>query len=150
VEEATEHERATEREAATEQEAAGSGGTTEHNVNAELLELEHAGWQALSTGRSKGADHYGALLTEHALMVLANGQVMTRDEVVASLREAPPWDTYTIEEPRVLAITHDVRAVVYRATATRGDTRFRGAMTSVYVRADARWRLALYQQTAAG
>lgn len=135
---------------ATEQESAGGGGTTERNVNAELLELEHAGWQALSTGRSKGADHYAALMTEHALMVLANGQVMTRDDVVESLREAPPWDTYTIDEPQVLAITDDVRAVVYLATGTRGETTFRGAMCSVYVRADGRWRLALYQQTAAG
>jgi hypothetical protein len=135
---------------ATEQETASSGGAVERNVNAELLELEHAGWQALSTGGSKGADHYAALMTEHALMVLANGQIMSRDEVVEALRDAPAWDTYTIDEPCVLAVTGDVRAVVYRSTATRGDTTFTGAMTSVYVRADDRWRLALFQQTASG
>lgn len=132
----------------TEQDAARPGGSADRNVNAELLDLEHAGWQALSTGHSRGAEHYGALMTEHAVMVLANGQVMTRDEVVDALGAAPPWDTYTIEDPHVLAITDDVRALMYRATATRGDTTFRGAMTSVYVAAGDRWHLALYQQTA--
>ncbi len=114
----------------------------------ELLELEHAGWQALSTGDSKGADHYSALMTEGALMVLANGQVMTREEVVSALRGSPPWDTYTIADSQVVPISDDVRAIVYTATGTRGETRFEGVMTSVYVRTHAGWQLALYQQTA--
>ena len=133
--------------ATTEQEAASQRGTGP-DAAAVVLELEHAGWQALSTGDAKGAEHYAALMTEHAVMALANGQVMERDEVIAALRDSPPWDTYTIDAPRVLALTDDVRAVVYEATGTRGDTAFHGVMSSVYVRTDAGWRLALHHQTA--
>jgi hypothetical protein len=114
----------------------------------EILELEHAGWRALCTGT--GAEHYGAVMTEDAIMVLASGDVLRRDDVVAALADAPPWDTYTIDEPVVMAISDDVMAVVYTGTGTRGDTTFRGAMSSVYVRTPDAWQLALYQQTSTG
>jgi hypothetical protein len=38
--------------------------------------------------------------------------------------------------------------VTYRASATRaGEPPYRALMSSVYVRVDGRWRLALHQQT---
>lgn len=123
---------------------------TEHNDAAELLELEHAGWQALCTGDARGAEHYAAAMADGAVMVLANGAVMARDDVVDALREAPPWDTYSIESPRVVTITADVRALVYSAVGHRGGTEFRGTMSSVYVRTPAGWRLALHHQTSTG
>jgi hypothetical protein len=112
----------------------------------ELLELEHAGWVALCNGTAD--EFYGDLMTDDAVMVLANGMVMDRDAVVAALRDAPPWSAYEIAAPQVLALGDDVHALVYTATAHRAEGEpFVGAMTSVYVRDGEHWRLALYQQT---
>jgi hypothetical protein len=113
----------------------------------ELLELEHAGWRSLC--ESTGGDFYGNLMTEDGLMVLANGVVMSRAAVIDSLEEAPPWSSYTIDDPIASILSDDVVAVVYTGTGHRdGGDDFTGLMTSVYVRDDAGWKLAHYQQTA--
>ncbi|MFC8731010.1 nuclear transport factor 2 family protein [Luteimicrobium sp. NPDC057192] len=111
----------------------------------ELWSLEHAGWASLCEGT--GARFYGDLMTAGAVMVLAHGFVLDRDAVVASLDEAPPWREYRISDERVVGMGPDVVALVYAAHASREDTVFDALMSSVYVRGDGRWRLALYQQT---
>ena len=55
----------------------------------ELIELEQAGWASLCDGT--GDDFYGTTMTEDGVMVLADGSVMSRTEVVAALGKAPPW-----------------------------------------------------------
>lgn len=112
-----------------------------------LLELERAGWDALC--EATGSAFYGEIMTDDALMILANGQVMSRDDVVAALREAPTWSAYAIDVPRLVEIGSDTAALVYEATGWRDEQPdpFVGAMASVYVRSDAGWKLALYQQT---
>ena len=111
------------------------------------MDLERAGWESLCKGT--GGDFYGALMTDDGVMVLANGMVMTRDEVVAALRDAPPWARYEMDDVRVVAVGDDAAAIVYRGTGYRDGAGepFVGAMSSVYVRRDGTWRLALYQQT---
>jgi hypothetical protein len=113
----------------------------------DLIELEHAGWRSLQDG--SGSEFYGSIMTEGALMVLANGSVMNRDDVIASLDGAPPWDHYEIADLRSVAVRDGVVALVYTGTGHRGDMTFVGVMTSVYVSDGERWRLALYQQTPA-
>lgn len=83
-------------------------------------------------------------------MVLASGDVMDRDTVVAALGQAPVWRTYDITDARLIQIGPGNAALVYRGTAYReGDEpAFIGLMSSVYVQRDGEWRLALYQQTA--
>ena len=112
----------------------------------ELLDLERRGWDSLCD--STGSAFYGDLMTDDGLMVLANGALMDRDQVVASLSDAPAWHSYDIDEPRVVG-GGDTAALVYVGTGYRdGDQpAFVGLMSSVYVRQDGRWRLALYQQT---
>lgn len=111
-----------------------------------LEDLERAGWDALCGG--SGADFYGELMTTDGAMVLANGAVLTRSEVVASLRDAPAWDGYELSDLRLVTTGRDGAALVYRARARReGSPAFVAAMSSVYVRVDGRWRLALYTQT---
>lgn len=113
----------------------------------ELLELEHAGWRSLCD--STGGDFYGSLMTEDGRMVLANGAVMSRSGVTDSLEDAPPWSSYTIDDPVATTLSDDVVALVYTGTGHRdGGEGFTGIMTSVYVRYDSGWRLAHYQQTA--
>ncbi len=117
------------------------------DATASLLELEHAGWSALCDGTA--AEFYGERMTADGVMVLADGSVMDREQVVTSLGDAPTWDRYDIADPRTVDIADGVVALVYRGTGHRGDTTFVGAMSSTYVSVDDTWRLALYQQTPA-
>ena len=112
-----------------------------------LLEFEHQGWKSLCDGTAN--DFYGRTMTEDAQMVLANGQVMNRSEVVTALADAPPWTFYELRDVRLVRTGVDGAALVYIGSATRevGKPPFVGAMTSVYVSVAGEWRLALYQQT---
>jgi Domain of unknown function (DUF4440) len=110
-----------------------------------LLDLERRGWDSLCDG--SGHRFYGDLMTDDAVMVLANGATMTRADVVASLADAPPWDGYDIADERVVDAGPDAATLVYRGTGhRRGGEDFVGVMTSTYVRRDGGWRLALYTQ----
>ncbi|SJM66133.1 nuclear transport factor 2 family protein [Gulosibacter sp. 10] len=112
-----------------------------------LLALEHAGWRSLC--ESLGGTFYGELMTRDGLFVLVNGATMTRDEIAATLDGMPGWDSFEITDARLIPMSEDVAALVYRASATRGDLPkpFVGLMSSIYRRIDGQPRLALYQQT---
>lgn len=113
---------------------------------AELLELEHQGWSTLCDG--SGAEFYGRLMTPEALMVLAHGLALDRQAVVASLNEAPPWQSYDISNERLVEVDEHTAVLVYTARASRGsDDQFHALMSTVYTRRDGQWWLALYQQT---
>ena len=113
----------------------------------ELLEWERRGWESLCEGR--GAEFYGDLMSDDGVMVLANGAVMDRDQVRRSLADAPEWDTFRIEEPRVAKVGDDSAVLIYRGIATRDSTPepFEALMTSVYARSGGEVRLVSYQQT---
>jgi hypothetical protein len=112
----------------------------------ELSDLEHLGWAALCAGT--GHEFYGDLMTENGLMVFPGGMIMDRDQVVAALADSPPWLRFEIRHERLVE-TPDGAALVYLASAWRSadELPFEAAMSSLYVRGDGRWRLALYQQT---
>lgn len=122
----------------------------------DLLLLEHAGWRSLC--EQTGSTFYGDLMTPDGVMILAHGMILDRDAVVASLDQAPPWDTYEIGEERLIELHQDAAVLVYRGTARRGAgpeadpapeavAHFDALMASTYVRHQERWRLACYQQT---
>ncbi|TDE92800.1 nuclear transport factor 2 family protein [Occultella glacieicola] len=113
----------------------------------EILDLEHEGWTSLC--ESRGADFYGRLMTEDAVMVLAHGFVLDRDAVVASLNDAPPWLEYHLSDERLITLDDRTVALVYTGRASRGpdEPEFHALMSSVYTRQGDAWRLALYQQT---
>jgi hypothetical protein len=112
----------------------------------ELLKLEDAGWSSLCEGA--GGAFYGDIMTPDGVMVIGDGSVMSRDEVVLALGSSPPWQSYAIDAPRVVAIGDDAYALIYRGTGRRSDQPpFVAMMTSVYVRAGDDWKLALFQQT---
>ncbi len=113
-----------------------------------LTDLERRGWDSLCDG--SGSDFYGAMLTDDGLMLLANGQVMSREEVSSALAQAPTWDSYSIDDVRLVMVGAGA-ALVYRGTARRdGADDVVCAMSSVYVTTDDGWRLALYTQTPCG
>jgi len=95
-----------------------------------------------------GGAFYRDIMTPDGVMVVADGSVMSRDEVVLALGSSPPWQSYEIDVPRVVPIGDDAYALIYRGTGRRPDrTPFVAMMTSVYVRAGDDWKLALFQQT---
>jgi hypothetical protein len=113
----------------------------------QLLDLKHQGWQSLCNGT--GSDFYGQLMTEGGVMVLAQGQVFSRQDVVDSLSEARPWRSYVIDQERLIRLEDSAAVLVYRGKAYRGDPSpaFVGLMSSTYVRRADGWALACYQQT---
>jgi hypothetical protein len=117
------------------------------DVLPELLALERRGWDALCDGTA--AAFYGEVMTDDGLMVLANGAVLDRDAVVAALGQSPPWRSYQLADLRLVGAGPDSAALVYTGRAARDEDAppFVGAMTSLYVRTDGVWRLALYTQT---
>ncbi len=118
-----------------------------HSLKKTLLDLESRGWDSLCN--STGGDYYGGLMTDDAVMVLANGMVMDRNSVVESLGQAPPWSSYEISEERVIPNGSDSACLVYVGKGQRDGEQpaFVAVMSSVYRREDDGWRLSLYQQT---
>ncbi|MCR2783912.1 MULTISPECIES: nuclear transport factor 2 family protein [unclassified Microbacterium] len=114
----------------------------------DLLRLETAGWQSLCDGT--GGDFYGSVMTDDGVMVLADGTVLDRAQVIAALADAPAWSAYEITDERLVELGPDAAAFVYRGRAFRasGGPPFDAVMSSVYVRREGTWRLAVYQQTA--
>ena len=109
-----------------------------------LLKLEEEGGQALVSG--KAAEFYGRLLTDDAQMVVPGMRVDKQMFVQAA--GGDPWQSFRIEDARVLQLTEDCAALTYKATGTRpGRPEYVALMTSIYVARDGTWRLAHHQQT---
>jgi hypothetical protein len=113
----------------------------------ELRDLEHQGWRSLCN--STGADFYGRVMTSDGLMLLARGQVFTRQDVIDSLNQAPPWRSYDISDERLIPLGEEQAIFVYTGRAYREPENpdFTAVMSSTYIRREGAWRLALYQQT---
>jgi hypothetical protein len=117
--------------------------TTTHD----LLRLERAGWEALSTSGEAAAAFYSDVLATQVLMVLPGGMVLDdRDEVIDSMSGAP-WESFELSEERVHELAGNCAVIVYRASARRGDREYHAVFNSTYVFEDGAWRLALHQQT---
>ncbi len=111
----------------------------------ELLAAERAGWTALTT--TAGADFYRQNLTDNAVMAFEFG-VLNRQQAIDALTAAPPWRSFEIIDPTAVALTEESGVLVYRVRAHRDDEPYAAVVSSIFVRSDARWRLAFHQQTA--
>lgn len=112
----------------------------------ELLDIERAGWKALST-QGEAAPYYERVLAHDVLMLLPGGMVIDdRQQVVDSMRGAA-WEAFDISDERVLPLDDDTAVVAYRAVATRDGTDYTALFNSTYVRQEGEWKLALHQQT---
>jgi hypothetical protein len=112
-----------------------------------LMDLERQGWDSLS--RSRGGDFYGGLMTPDAVMVLVNGMVLDRGTIASTLNDSPPWGSYELTGERLVQVSGDAAAVVYKASASRNGQAepFVALMSSTYRMVDGEPRLVLYQQT---
>jgi hypothetical protein len=111
-------------------------------VKGELLALEEAFWRA-----SGDRDAYEAHLAPDAVHVFPGWGVADREPVLEAVTAAARWDSFRIEEPRVIELTPDAAAIVYTAHAVRGGETYDAAITSVYRRRGEGWKLTLHQQT---
>lgn len=113
----------------------------------ELQQLERAGWEALTT--ESGADFYRDLMTDDAVMVVANGSALGRDDVIETLQGSEPWQRFDITDVSVVPVTDDVAVLHYRVMAFRSPEAeaFAGRLASTYVRQGDGWKLAFHQQT---
>jgi hypothetical protein len=111
-------------------------------------ELEHLvdeGWQLRCGG--DGSELHGRVITPDALMVLANGQAMTRDEVVAALRDTPPSASCEIRDLRQVSHGADAAALVHVGIAHRGAGPSVVAMATItHARLDGQWRWSVNSQ----
>ncbi len=114
----------------------------------ELLQLEHEGWEALSTSGNAAGRFYTENLAVDVLMLLPGGMILDdRDEVIEAMRGSP-WTSFALSDERVLELAEGSAVVAYRATAQReGDEPYTALFNSTYVREDSVWRLAVHQQT---
>jgi hypothetical protein len=113
----------------------------------DLLGLERAAWDALSSDGDAAARFYDAVLAREVLMLLPGGMVLDdRTEVIDSMRGSP-WTSYELSDERVLVLSEGSAVVAYRATAQRDGGAYTALFNSTYVRVDGGWRLAVHQQT---
>lgn len=119
-----------------------------NHLASELLAMEERGWQALSAG--SGADFYQGHLTDNAIMVFSFG-VLTREEAIATMRSAPPWSTYEIDQPQVTVLTDRSAVLTYHVTAQReGEPSYSAFISTVFVLVDEIWKTAVHQQSPTG
>lgn len=112
---------------------------------AELLGLEHAGWEALC--HRGGAEFYDRVMTDDAVMIVAGGAVLDRAAVLDAFRNSPGWTAYEISEARLVSILPECAAIVYRGTGFRSETLpYAATMTSLYRAGEAGWQLAMHVQ----
>ena len=108
-----------------------------------LLQLEEQGWAALSS--AEPVQFCDECLADEAAMVVP-GMVIDRATSLEAVAHEQPWASHRIEEPRVVQLTDDSAALVYRVNAQRdGQAEFAGLLTSVYVMRAGRRQLALHR-----
>ncbi len=112
----------------------------------DLLELERAGWRALS-GDGDAAGFYAEVLARQVLMLLPGGLVIDdRNDAIDAMRGAA-WTSFELSDERVHRLTETSAVVAYRASAHRGDDEYTALFNSTYVLDQGAWRLAVHQQT---
>jgi hypothetical protein len=116
-------------------------------MDVDLVALEHQGWEALVGGEA--AAYYGEHLAPNAVMAFGFG-VMEREEAIASMAAAPPWETFAISDARVVELTGASAVLVYRVVARRpGQPPYAAVVSSTFARVGGAWRLAFHQQSPA-
>lgn len=119
---------------------------TETDVE-ELLDLERAGWDALSTGAEDARTFYEGVLDDPVLMLLPGGMVLDDRAAVLDSMGGPAWDSYDLQDQRVRGLGRDAAVVTYGVVAHRGGTPYSALISSTYVRRTGGWKLAVHQQT---
>jgi hypothetical protein len=85
-------------------------------VTDHLLDLEERGWQALSSVES--VEFCDEWLADDAVIVVP-GKVIYRATFIEAVAHEQPWARHRIEEARVIQLSDDSAALIYRVWALR-------------------------------
>lgn len=94
------------------------------------------------------AQAYDELMAPQCVMAFGPMGIMLRNDIVASLRQAPRWVAVTMRDK--VEICHGPGTVVlaYRACGERDSgVTYEALCTSTYIRENEVWRIAQHQQT---
>ena len=110
----------------------------------ELLTLEERFWRAAGSRNA-----YASHLADDAVHVFPGwGATTDNERVLEAVDEVEPWETFAIDDPRLVELGEGAAALVYTARARRvGQDEYVAAMSSVYRRAADGWELVIHQQT---
>jgi hypothetical protein len=116
------------------------------SIETDLREQEERFW-----GAAGDAGFWDEHFADDGVVALAMG-LMDKRTVVEAQDAAAPWATYALDDVRVVELDDQVVSISYRVTARRAgdDSDYVAVVTSVYVRRDGDWVLAVHQQTPAG
>lgn len=95
-----------------------------------------------------GPEVYRQHLADNAVMVFS-GMVLTKTETVESIANGSRWTSVRFVNQRLVSLTPDAVALIYRASGwrARDEPAYSTTVSSVYVRRDGEWKLALHQQS---
>lgn len=110
------------------------------NVEQEVLEVERSFWE-----HAAEPGFFDSALSEDSLSIIASAGFITKEEAIKINGDARPWRDVRMEDVHTIRLTEDCVAVAYRGSAIRegDDDRYEATISSVYVRRDGRWLLAL-------
>ena len=112
----------------------------------DVLELERAGWRAL-TKEGEAAGFYEEVLADEVLFLLPGGMVLDDRPAVVRSMAGVPWDEHELTGERVVPLGASAAVVAYLARARRGEDAYEAWCASTYVLVEGTWRLAVHQQT---
>jgi hypothetical protein len=108
----------------------------------ELLALEKQFWTA-------GPEFYRRHVDEQCLLAFPEMVgLMSRDSVVATIKEEQRWSDLTMEEQGFLRLNDGTAVLTYHTRAHRADGgSYEALVSSAYVKRNGSWKLAFHQQT---
>jgi hypothetical protein len=112
-----------------------------------LVDLERAGWRALSEGNASA--FYERTLASEVLMILPGDLVIDDRRAAIDSMSGTGWDSFTLSDERVFPVDDECAVVAYKATAKRAGLEYTARFTSTYRREADTWKLAVHQQTPA-
>jgi hypothetical protein len=115
------------------------------DLDAELLNLEQAGWQSLVDGNAR--TWFREVLSPDIVVVGAGSGVVSGDAALDHL-SGSTWSWVRLRGPRVVSLSDSVALIAYRVIARRDfDVEYQAMVSSSYVRVGDDWKLAVHQQT---
>lgn len=116
----------------------------------DLIDFEHQGWKALSSGPDQAKEFYGSVLADEAQMLFPGEIRLVGKRQILEMMGGPPWKSFKISEAQQVVLSDTTQAVTYKVVAQReGGESYRALISSTYALRGEVWQLVVHQQTPA-